>query len=167
MTSALVHRGPDEEGYHRAPGVGLGHRRLSIIDLGTGQQPLCNEDGTVWVSFNGEIFNYIELRESLIKLGHTFKTNSDTETLVHLYEERGLDFVEQLNGQFAIALWDEKNRRLVLVRDRVGIRPLFHATLPDGTLLFGSEIKAILASGLIEARPNERLLPEMLSTRYI
>jgi asparagine synthase (glutamine-hydrolysing) len=151
MTRMLVHRGPDDEGYYEAPGIGLGHRRLSIIDLITGQQPLCNEDGSIWVVFNGEIFNYVELRRDLEKRGHTFKTHSDTETLVHLYEEYGLDFVERLNGQFAIALWDQSRRRLVLARDRVGIRPLFHATLPDGTVLFGSEIKAILAHGALRA----------------
>lgn len=149
MTDALTHRGPDEEGYHCEPGIGLGHRRLSIIDLSTGQQPLCNEDGSVWVSFNGEIFNYVELREDLEKRGHVFKTHSDTETLVHLYEEKGLDFVDDLNGQFSIALWDRPRRRLVLVRDRVGIRPLFHATLPDGTVLFGSEMKGLFAHGAI------------------
>ncbi len=151
MTRALTHRGPDEEGFHFEPGIGLGHRRLSIIDLSTGQQPLCNEDGTIWVAFNGEIFNYLELREDLIKRGHQFKTQSDTETLVHLYEEKGIDFVRELNGQFAIALWDRRQRRLVLARDRVGIRPLFHATLADGSVLFGSEMKALLAHGALRA----------------
>lgn len=151
MTRALTHRGPDDEGYHEEPGLGLGHRRLSVIDLSTGQQPLCNEDGTVWVAFNGEIFNYVELRDALQRRGHVFRTRSDTETLVHLYEEYGLDFVDHLNGQFAIALWDRSRRSLVLARDRVGIRPLFHATLPDGTLLFGSEMKAILAHGAVAA----------------
>src|SRR5690606_38249195 len=145
MTRALTHRGPDQEGYHYESGVALGHRRLSIIDLATGNQPLCNEDGTIWVAFNGEIFNYLELRADLEKRGHVFRTQSDTETLVHLYEEKGLDFVESLNGQFAIALWDRPRRRLILVRDRVGIRPLFHATLTDGTVLFASEIKSLLA----------------------
>lgn len=147
MTRALVHRGPDEEGFHEEPGIGLGHRRLSIIDLSSGQQPLCNEDGTVWIAFNGEIFNYLELRADLEKRGHVFRTHSDTETIVHLYEEKGLDFVNELNGQFAIALWDRTRRRLVLTRDRVGIRPLFHSTLSDGTVIFGSEMKALLAHG--------------------
>ena len=151
MTSALTHRGPDEEGYHFEAGIALGHRRLSIIDLATGQQPLCNEDGTVWVAFNGEIFNYLELRRDLEKRGHQFRTTSDTEVLVHLYEEKGLDFVTELNGQFAIAMWDGRRRRLVLARDRVGIRPLFYATLADGTVLFGSEMKAIFAHGELNA----------------
>ena len=151
MARALTHRGPDEEGYHEEAGVGLGHRRLSIIDLSTGQQPLCNEDDSVWITFNGEIFNYVELRADLEKRGHRFKTRSDTETIVHLYEERGLDFVDELNGQFAFALWDRQRRRLVLARDRVGIRPLFHSTLPDGTFLFGSEMKALLAHGGLAA----------------
>jgi asparagine synthase (glutamine-hydrolysing) len=151
MTRALTHRGPDEEGYHEEPGIGLGHRRLSIIDLSTGQQPLCNEDGSIWVTFNGEIFNYVELREDLELRGHQFKTRSDTETLVHLYEEKGLDLVDHLNGQFAFAIWDRNRRRLVLARDRVGIRPLFYSTLGDGTVLFGSEMKALLAHGAIRA----------------
>lgn len=150
MTSALTHRGPDEEGFHLAPGIGLGHRRLAIIDPGGGQQPLCNEDGSIWVVLNGEIFNYRELRQSLESRGHCFRTRSDTEILVHLYEEKGLDFVADLNGQFAIALWDQPRRRLVLARDRVGIRPLFHATLPDGTALFGSEMKALFAHGAVQ-----------------
>src|SRR5690606_20447779 len=161
MTSALVHRGPDEEGYHCEPGIGLGHRRLSIIDLSSGQQPLCNEDETIWVAFNGEIFNYVELRADLEKRGHLFRTHSDTETLVHLYEEKGLDFVDALNGQFAIALWDRTRRRLVLARDRVGIRPLFHATLPDGSVLFGSEMKAILAHGAVSAEIDPAALGQI------
>jgi asparagine synthase (glutamine-hydrolysing) len=151
MTTALTHRGPDEEGFHIEDGVGLGHRRLSIIDLSTGQQPLANEDDSIWVAFNGEIFNYLELREELLRRGHRFRTHSDTEVIVHLYEEEGLDFVSRLNGQFAIALWDKKLRRLVLIRDRVGIRPLFHATLNDGTVLFASEMKGLLAHGALRA----------------
>jgi asparagine synthase (glutamine-hydrolysing) len=151
MTRMLTHRGPDEEGFHLTAGLGLGHRRLSIIDLSTGQQPLTNEDGTVWTAFNGEIFNYIELRADLAKRGHRFRTQSDTETIVHLYEAYGLDFVEHLNGQFAIALWDSQRRRLVLARDRVGIRPLFYASLPSGVLLFASEMKALFAHGALKA----------------
>jgi asparagine synthase (glutamine-hydrolysing) len=147
MTSALTHRGPDEEGFHLEPGIGLGHRRLSIIDLSSGQQPLSNEDGTVWVAFNGEIFNYVELRAELLKRGHQFRTHSDTEVLVHLYEEEGIEFLHRLNGQFAIALWDRSRRRLVLARDRVGIRPLFHTTLANGQVAFASEMKALFAHG--------------------
>ena len=150
MTRALVHRGPDDEGFLLQPGVGLGHRRLSIIDLATGHQPLCNEDEKVWVVFNGEIFNYVELRKDLEKRSHRFRTHSDTETLVHLYEEYGLDFVQHLNGQFAIALWDATLRRLVLARDRVGIRPLFYARLRDGSVIFASEIKALFAHGHLD-----------------
>ncbi|MDB5049858.1 MAG: hypothetical protein JWO30_2929 [Fibrobacteres bacterium] len=144
MTRALTHRGPDAEGYFEKDGMGLGHRRLSIIDLSGGRQPMHNEDATVWTSFNGEIFNYIELREGLVKKGHRFATHSDTEVIVHLYEEYGTSFVDHLNGQFAIALWDIPRRRLVLTRDRVGIRPLFYSRRPDGGLIFASEMKALL-----------------------
>jgi asparagine synthase (glutamine-hydrolysing) len=151
MTRALSHRGPDAEGYYERDGIGLGHRRLSILDLASGQQPMANADATIWVACNGEIFNFIELRADLEKRGYRFRTHSDTESLLHLYEERGLEFVEALNGQFAFALWDSRRRRLVLARDRVGIRPLFHATLGDGTVLFASEIKALLAHGGIRA----------------
>ncbi len=145
MLPALRHRGPDGSGVYLDPraAVGLGHTRLSIVDLAGGAQPMTNEDRTVWVSFNGEIFNYIELRETLIKAGHRFRTHSDTEVIVHAYEEYGDDFVQQLNGQFAIALWDVIKRRLLLIRDRVGILPLFY-TVQNGRLLFASEIKAIL-----------------------
>jgi asparagine synthase (glutamine-hydrolysing) len=150
MIGALRHRGPDGFGFHRAPGIGLAHARLSIIDLETGDQPIRNETGTVWVVFNGEIFNYVELRARLESLGHRFYTRSDTEVIVHLYEQFGLDFVEHLNGQFAIALWDGESRRLVLARDRVGIRPLLYARRPEG-LLFASEAKSLFASGLLRA----------------
>ncbi len=150
MVTAIRHRGPDDEGYHVGPGVGLAHARLSIIDLETGRQPIHNEDKTIWVVFNGEIFNFIELRHDLRKRGHTFYTESDTEVLVHLYEAFGDAFVEQLNGQFAFALWDSKQRRLLLGRDRAGILPLFF-TESNGNLIFASEIKAILATELVEA----------------
>jgi asparagine synthase (glutamine-hydrolysing) len=150
MIAALKHRGPDGFGFHATPGIGLAHARLSIIDLATGDQPIRNETGTVWVVFNGEIFNYIELRKRLEAAGHAFYTQSDTEVIVHAYEEFGLDFVRELNGQFAIALWDASARRLVLARDRVGIRPLFYARTPQG-LLFASEAKSLFASGLVRA----------------
>lgn len=144
MVRTLHHRGPDGQGVHVDGPVGLGHARLSIIDLAGGAQPLSNEDGHVWVTFNGEIFNYVELRAALLRQGHVFRTASDTEVLVHLYEEHGDRFVEHLNGQFAIALWDGQRRRLVLARDRVGIRPLFHARA-GGRLAFASEVKALFA----------------------
>lgn len=144
MIHTLRHRGPDGFGYYQDGPVGLAHARLSIIDLTTGDQPMTNEDRSIWTVFNGEIFNYLELRVELERAGHVFHTHSDTETIVHAYEEYGDRFVERLNGQFAIALWDGKRQRLLLVRDRTGIRPLF--IQQDGArLLFGSEIKSILA----------------------
>lgn len=143
MNDTLLHRGPDEDGYHLDGAVGLGHRRLSIIDLAGGRQPIYSEDGSLCVIFNGEIFNYIELRDELEKKGHVFATKSDTEVIVHLYEERGKDFLAPMVGQFAIALWDGRKSELILARDRVGIRPLFYSILPDGTLLFASEMKAL------------------------
>jgi len=146
MIHTLRHRGPDGFGYYQDGPVGLAHARLSIIDLTTGDQPIGNEDGTIWTVFNGEIFNYLELRADLERAGHVFRTHSDTETIVHAYEEYGDRFVERLNGQFAIALWDSKRRRLLLIRDRVGIRPLF-VRRERNRLLFGSEIKSLLAVG--------------------
>jgi asparagine synthase (glutamine-hydrolysing) len=143
MCSILTHRGPDDDGFYMAPGVGLAQRRLSVIDLKTGHQPLANESGDVWVTFNGEIYNYEDLRSRLQRAGHTLVTTSDTETLVHLYEDHGLDFIQNLRGMFAIALWDAKRQRLVLVRDRIGEKPLFYS-VANGQLLFASEIKAIL-----------------------
>lgn len=144
MVRTLHHRGPDGQGVHIDGPVGLGHARLSIIDPAGGAQPLANEDDSVWVAFNGEIFNYLELRAELLRQGHRFRTASDTEVLVHLYEQHGEAFVEKLNGQFAIALWDGPRQRLVLARDRVGIRPLFHAEL-GGRFAFASEAKALFA----------------------
>ena len=144
MVRALHHRGPDGQGVLIDGPVGLGHARLSIIDLDGGAQPIANEDGRVQVVFNGEIFNYLELRADLIARGHRFRTASDTEVLVHLYEEHGDDFVVHLNGQFAIALWDARRQRLVLARDRVGIRPLYYTRL-GGRLVFASEVKALFA----------------------
>lgn len=151
MLGVIDHRGPDECGFYRDDRVGIGNVRLSIIDLAGGQQPIHNEDETVWVVFNGEIFNYIELRKDLEACGHRFYTHSDTEVLVHLYEEYGPEFVKQCNGQFAIAIWDTRKKRLLLARDRVGIRPLYY-TEREGALIFGSEVKALLASGRVDAR---------------
>ncbi|MGB9006300.1 MAG: hypothetical protein WCB96_11300, partial [Candidatus Aminicenantales bacterium] len=146
MTDALVHRGPDDEGAYSDEQVVLAMRRLSIIDLATGHQPLSNEDGSVWTVYNGEIFNFPELRRELEGGGHRFSTRSDTEVIVHLYEEAGEGFVHRLNGMFAIALWDTKRRKLVLVRDRLGIKPL-HTLEWNGRLYFASEIKALLRTG--------------------
>ena len=144
MIHTLSHRGPDGYGFHAEPGVGLAHARLSIIDLATGDQPIHDERRKVWTVFNGEIFNYVELRNTLEAQGHRFYTHSDTEVIVHLYNRYGDRFVEHLNGQFAIALWDSERGRLVLARDRAGIRPLFH-TRSDGRIWFASEVKALLA----------------------
>ena len=143
MIHTLHHRGPDGYGFHVGSGIGLAHARLSIIDLVSGEQPIHNERCTVWTVFNGEIFNYVELRAALEQQGHRFYTRSDTEVIVHLYEQYGDAFVEHLNGQFAIALWDDERRRLLLARDRAGIRPLFY-TRAAGSLWFGSEIKSLL-----------------------
>jgi len=143
MCRAMVHRGPDEEGVYLGAGVGLGMRRLSIIDLEGGQQPISNEDGSIWVVFNGEIYNHRELRRQLTRDGHAFRTASDTEAIVHLYEDLGPRAVERLRGMFAFALWDAPRRQLLLARDRLGIKPLYYAEL-DGGVVFASELKPIL-----------------------
>ena len=144
MLGMLRHRGPDGLGIYRDAHIGLGNARLSIIDLTGGQQPIGNEDGTLWIVCNGEIFNYIELRAELEARGHRFATETDVEVIVHLYEDYGLACLDHLNGQFAFALWDAEAQSLLLARDRLGIRPLFY-TISDGRLVFGSEIKALLA----------------------
>ena len=166
MGDTLVHRGPDESGLRSDPHAVLAHRRLSIVDLASGQQPLSNEDGSIWVSYNGEIYNHADLRKELEQRGHRYRTRSDTETIVHAYEEWGDDCVRRFRGMFAFAIWDAPRRRMLLVRDRLGIKPLYWARADD-LLLFASEIKGLLASGLIEARPNTARLPELLSTRYV
>ena len=136
MGQNIRHRGPDDEGIYSAQGFGCVHRRLSIIDLATGQQPMLSQDANLVLVFNGEIFNFVELREQLVTQGHQFTTNSDTEVILHLYQRYGLDFVSHLNGQFAIALWDKRIEQLLLIRDRVGICPLFY-TVDQGKLVFG------------------------------
>src|SRR5256885_13700046 len=123
MAETIRHRGPDDDGFYRSSGVGFGFRRLSIIDVGGGHQPISNEDGTVWIVFNGEIYNYQELRRDLQKRGHTFRTASDTETIVHLYEDLGPRCVDRLRGMFAFAIWDTRRRQILLARDRLGIKP--------------------------------------------
>src|SRR5262245_52005944 len=166
MTDAVAHRGPDAAGYFLGDGVGLGHRRLSIIDLATGDQPVANEDGTVQVVFNGEIYNFAEVRSELIARGHSFHTNSDTEVIVHGYEEWGEGAVERFRGMFAFAIWDARRRRLVLVRDRLGVKPLYYAELPDG-VVFGSEIKSLLEDPAVPRRWRPTAIDSFLSLLYV
>ncbi|NEP09865.1 MAG: asparagine synthase (glutamine-hydrolyzing) [Symploca sp. SIO2C1] len=166
MTTAITHRGPDEEGYYIKANLGLGSRRLSIIDLEGGKQPIYNEDRTVCVVFNGELYNYRELTHSLTRLGHNFYSSTDTEVLVHAYEEFGLEFLEYLNGMFAFALWDERKQTLVLGRDRMGIKPLYYTTYDDA-LIFGSELKTILSYPNIPRNIDLVALNEYLSFEYI
>lgn len=156
MCGSIRHRGPDDEGVYLDGRCGIGMRRLSIIDLSTGHQPLSNEDGSVWVVFNGEIYNYPEIRSRLESLGHTFSTHSDTEVLVHLYEQDGLDGVQRLRGMYAYAIWDQRKKSLFLARDRLGKKPLYVATFPQG-IYFASEIKCFLAVGLPLEPDNEAL----------
>jgi asparagine synthase (glutamine-hydrolysing) len=166
MTATLQKRGPDDLGYFRSGPVGLGHRRLSIIDLEMGHQPLSNEDGTIWIVYNGELYNYQEIRINLEKAGHRFATASDTEVIVHAYEEYGVDCLKAMNGMFAFAIWDSNRRRLLLARDRLGIKPLYYAHLPQ-CLLFGSEVKALLAHPQFERRLDVTALNLYLSLEYV
>ena len=167
MTDAIAHRGPDDTGHWAAAKISLGMRRLAIVDLETGQQPVFNEDGTICVVFNGEIYNHPELRAELETAGHRFHTHhSDTEVLVHLYEEHGDDFLHRLNGMFAIALWDNRRQRLLLARDRAGIKPLYIGMFQN-RLLFASEIKSLLAHPAVERRPNHRALYHYFSFKNI
>ncbi len=171
MISVLRHRGPDDRGRYESPGKGapyaaLGHSRLSIIDLETGHQPMPNEDGSVWVVFNGEIYNFQELRHDLTKRGHVFRTKSDTEVLVHLYEEEGEECVRELRGMFAFAIWDERERKLMLARDRLGQKPLYYASSAD-RFVFASEIKAIVQDGKVPRRLNPEGLHHFLTYQYV
>jgi len=165
MVRRLTHRGPDGEGFYLAPGVGLGMRRLAVIDLETGDQPMATPDGSVQVVFNGEIYNHHALRADLETQGYVFRTQSDTEVLPYLYEVHGVEFLSRLNGMFAIALWDRSRQRLLLARDRVGIKPLFYASVGE-RLFFGSEIKAILATGVDLGRLDPLGLHQYLSLEY-
>jgi asparagine synthase (glutamine-hydrolysing) len=166
MAHVLAHRGPDGGGNHLAGPFGMGMRRLSIIDLTSGDQPIANEDGTVWVVFNGEIYNYRELTAGLIARGHRFATSSDTEVLVHLYEEYGARCVEPLRGMFAFAIWDGPRRELLLGRDRLGIKPLYYVATPDG-FVFGSELKALVQSPWLSPRLARRGLAAYLQYGYV
>jgi asparagine synthase (glutamine-hydrolysing) len=167
MTDAVAHRGPDASGYYHAPGIGLGHRRLSIIDLSTGDQPLANEDGTVQVVFNGEIYNFAEVRAELIGRGHRFRTGSDTEIIVHGYEEWGDSCVDRFRGMFAFAVWDATARRLLLARDRLGVKPLYYAELPGVGIVFGSEIKSILTDSDVPRDWRPDAIDKYLTLLYI
>jgi asparagine synthase (glutamine-hydrolysing) len=166
MARSIAHRGPDDEGYYIVGPVGLGFRRLSIIDLSGGHQPMCNEDETLWIVLNGEIYNFKQLRPELLRRGHRFKTNSDTETILHLYEEHGADCVKHLRGMFAFAIWDERRQRLFAARDRLGQKPLYYVQR-NRELLFASEIKAILAADPDLLRPDLAALDEYLTLRLI
>jgi asparagine synthase (glutamine-hydrolysing) len=166
MRDVVAHRGPDDAGEYHDEHAALGHRRLSIVDLAAGHQPLSNENGSVWIVFNGEIYNHADVRPTLESAGHVYRTRSDTETIIHAYEQWGDSCVEHLRGMFAFAIWDGPRRRLLLTRDRLGVKPLYWARA-GSRLLFGSEIKSILESGLIRAEADESRLPELLSTRYL
>jgi asparagine synthase (glutamine-hydrolysing) len=166
MADAIKHRGPDDEGYYCSGPLGLGFRRLSIIDLNTGHQPISNEDGSVWIVFNGEIYNYQELRQDLRARGHLFKTQTDTEVIVHLYEEFGESCIEKLRGMFAFAIWDEKRKQLLLARDRVGIKPLYY-WFSEESLIFGSEIKALLADPDVKPEVAPEMIDRFLTFLYV
>jgi len=167
MNESQHHRGPDEGSYHVEPGLGFGHRRLSIIDIATGQQPLFNEDGSVAVIFNGEIYNYQELIPELIGLGHVFRTKSDTEVIVHAWEAWGPSCVERFRGMFAFALWDRNQETLFLARDRLGVKPLHYALLPDGRVIFGSELKSLLVHGGFSLDLDPQAVEEYFALGYV
>ena len=167
MNETQHHRGPDEDGIHLEPGVALGHRRLSIIDLSTGQQPLYNEDRSVCVVFNGEIYNYQALIPELARLGHTFRTKSDTEVIVHAWEAWGPDCVKRFRGMFAFALWDRNSETLFLGRDRLGVKPLYYALLDDGCFIFGSELKSLIAHGGLARGLDPYAIEEYFALGYV
>src|SRR5947207_2112007 len=166
MNHEIVHRGPDDEGFFVEKNIGLAMRRLSIIDVQTGQQPITNEDESLWIVYNGEIYNHRELRVRLEARGHRYRTQSDTETIVHLYEEYGRDCVKHLRGMFAFAIWDRRSRRLFIARDRLGIKPLYYRLTPE-SLVFGSEIKVILEYPGARAEFRRETLPEYLAFGYL
>ena len=167
MNDSQLHRGPDEGSLHIEPGVGLGHRRLSIIDIATGQQPLFNEDGSVVIVFNGEIYNYQSLIPELQALGHVFHTKSDTEVIVHAWESWGADCVKRFRGMFAFALWDRNQQTFFIARDRLGVKPMYYALLDDGTLLFGSELKSVLAHGGLRRDIDPLAVEEYFALGYV
>ena len=166
MCEVIRHRGPDDVGYYINKNVGLGMRRLSIIDLEKGHQPISNEDNSVWVVFNGEIYNFLELRKELVAKNHIFRTKTDTEVIVHLYEDYGEECVKKLRGMFAFALWDQKEQKLFIARDRIGQKPLYYSTL-NNSLIFGSELKTILQDPKIEKRINREALDDYLTCGFV
>jgi len=163
MRDVITHRGPDDSGLYVKEGVGLGHRRLSIVDVAGGHQPMTNEDGTLHIVYNGEIYNHADFRESLEARGHVYQTHCDTETILHLYEEHGAKCVESLRGMFAFAIWDEERREMFIARDRLGVKPLYYARTDDGSLYFASEIKALLAARAFKPEINFAALPDYLA----
>ena len=163
MRDVITHRGPDDEGIFIDGAVGLGHRRLSIVDVAAGHQPMTNEDGSLHITFNGEIYNHADFRDSLEARGHVYRTHCDTETILHLYEEHGAACVHHLRGMFAFAIWDQRKRELFIARDRLGVKPLYYAYTTDGSLYFGSEIKALLEAGAIKPEINCEALPDYLA----
>ncbi len=167
MNDSQQHRGPDEGGYHFEPGVALGHRRLSIIDISTGQQPLFNEDGSVVVVFNGEIYNYQELIPELTALGHQFHTRSDTEVIVHAWESWGEECVKRFRGMFAFALWDRNRQTFFMARDRMGVKPMYYAVLCDGTLMFGSELKVLMQHPGLDKTMDPHAIEEYFALGYV
>src|SRR5437867_2818999 len=166
MCQIMAQRGPDDDGFYTDGPAGIGMRRLSIVDLATGHQPISNEDGSLWIVFNGEIYNHLSLREQLIARGHSYRTHSDTETIIHLFEEFGRDCVHHLRGMFAFSIWDRNKKTLFIARDRLGIKPLYYHLTPE-RLLFGSEVKVILANGGICPQFDRATLPEFLAFGYL
>ncbi len=166
MRDSIIHRGPDGAGVLIDGSVGLAHRRLSIVDLEGGGQPMANEDGSIWITFNGEIYNHRDLRPALEERGHRYRTSSDTEAIIHLYEEHGPRGVEKLRGMFAYAIWDSRRRRLVIARDRLGVKPLYYVVKEDGSLYFASEIKALLEGGATRPELNYDALADYAANRH-
>src|SRR5256714_3873976 len=163
MRDVITHRGPDDEGIFVDGRVGLGHRRLSIVDVAAGHQPMTNEDGSLHITYNGEIYNHADFRASLEARGHVYRTHCDTETILHLYEEEGVRSVERLRGMFAFAIWDAKRRELFIARDRLGVKPLYYVHADDGSLYFASEIKALLEARAVAPEVNFAALPDYLA----
>src|SRR5215212_4462972 len=163
MRDVITHRGPDDEGIYIDENVGLGHRRLSIVDVASGHQPMTNEDGSLYITYNGEVYNHADYREDLESRGHVYSTHCDTETILHLYEDFGDGCVEHLRGMFTFAIWDRNKRELFIARDRLGVKPLYYVHTDDGSLYFASEIKALLEAGAVRPELNYAALPDYLA----